>query len=256
MNNANEIFSITYGSLRVQLTSEQKEWASYLTVDKAGEICIHQFLPKLKDGLWQSSGKVEAVGKSQQNGVPERIWLDTSSDKPIAKLCAQFWFRKSFSDINRLFNDCLIDGNIDELSVFVHKAMNAIFTECGCNDDKDAYLGFYLEQNQYLPNKFYLMHQSLPYEKMSYRITFEKDEGNPLLSYIVFSSIGGNEYVGFVMETDELNPIIHTCHKAVCFFKGESKTFELSNSQKASRKMKNWIAVLRSHITELEKLSL
>jgi hypothetical protein len=100
------------------------------------------------------------------------------------------------------------------------------------------------------------MHASLPYEKMSFRITFEKDEDNPLVSYIVFSSIGGREYVGFVMETDELNPIIHTCRKAVCFLKGESKTFELSNSQTASRKLKNWIAVLRSHITELEKLSL
>lgn len=256
MNNANEIFSITYGSLRVQLTSEQKEWASYLTIDKTGEICIHQFLPKLKDGLWQSSGKVEAVGKSQQNGVPERIWLDTRSDKPVAKLCGQFWFRKSFSDFNHLFNDCLIDGNIDELSVFVHNAMNTILEECGCVDVINAYLGFYLEQNQYLPNKFYLMHQSLPYEKMSYRITFEKDEDNPLVSYIVFSSIGGREYVGFVMETDELNPIIHTCRKAVCFLKGESKTFELPNSQTASRKMKNWVAAMRGYIEKLEKLPL
>lgn len=255
IHGTNEIFSITYGSLRFHLTSKQKEWASYLTVDKAGEIYIHQFPPKLKGGFWHSSGKVETVGKSQQNGAPERIWLDTRSCKPEAKLCAQFWFRKSFSDINRLFNECLMDGNIDELSVFVHNAMNAIFTECCCNDDKDAYLGFYLEQNQYLPNKFYLMHQSLPYEKMSFRITFEKDEDNPLVSYIVFSSIGG-EYVGFVMESDELNPIIHTCRKAVCFLKGETKTFELPNSQTASRKMKNWIAVLCSHITELEKLPL
>lgn len=253
---SNEIFSITYGSLRVQLTSEQKEWASYLTVDKTGEISIHQFLPKLKDGLWVSSGKVEYVGKSQQNGTPERIWLDTRSDKPVAKLCGQFWFRKSFSDINRLFNDCLIDWNIDEFSVFVHNAMNAIFTECGCTDDKDAYLGFYLEQNQYLPNKFYLMHQSLPYERMSFRITLEKDEDNPLVSYIVFSSIGGGEYVGFVMESDELNSIIHRCSKAICFLKDKTKTFELPNSQTASRKLKNWIAVMRGYIEKLEKLPL
>lgn len=256
IHGTNEIFSIAYGSLRIQLTSEQKEWASYLTVDKAGEISIHQFLPKLKDGLWVSSGKVEAVGKSQQNGAPERIWLDTRADKPVAKLCGQFWFRKSLSDINRLFDECLMDGNIDELSVFVHNAMNAIFTECGCAEDEDAYLGFYLEQNQYLPNKFYLMHQTLPYKKMTYRITVEKDEDSPLLSYIVFSSIGDNEYIGFVMESDELNPIIHTCRKAVCFFKGESKTFELPNSQTASRKMNNWIAVMRGYIENLEKLPL
>lgn len=257
MNSANEIFLLSYGSLRVHLTSEQLEWASFLTVDKTGEICIHQTLPKLKDGLWVISGKVEAVGKSpQQNGVPSRVCLDTRSGKPAVKFCNQFWFRKSFSDINRLFDECLIDGNIDELSVFVHKAMNTIFVECGCVEDKNAYLGFYLEQNQYLPNKLYLMHSAMPYEKMSYKITFEKDEDNPLLSYIVFSSIGGGEYAVFVMESDELNPIIHTCRKAVCFLKGETKTFELPNSQTASRKLKNWVAVMRGYIEKLEKLPL